>query len=125
MAMEASSPLGDGVGITVQIRRHTLIGRLVVLDAADNDACAESDGLRLFEVQVGRCRMSVVTNVLDDAQLSVEQARELYKLRWGIELQFRTLKQTFGRRKLRSKTPERAVVELDWSLLGLAMIQLF
>src|SRR5205823_5336188 len=46
LAMEASSPLGDGVGITVQIRRHTLIGRLVVLDAADNDACAESEGLR-------------------------------------------------------------------------------
>jgi DDE family transposase len=81
--------------------------------------------LRLFEFQVGRCRMSVVTNVLDEAQLSAEQARELYKLRWGIEVQFRTLKQTFGRRKLRSKTPERALVELDWSLLGLTMIQLF
>jgi hypothetical protein len=81
--------------------------------------------LRLFEFQAGRCRMSVVTNILDDRQLSVAQACELYKLRWGIELQFRTLKQTFGRRKLRSKTPERALVELDWSLLGLTMIQLF
>jgi Transposase DDE domain len=81
--------------------------------------------LRLWQVQVGRCQMSVVTNVLDEAQLSVDQARELYQLRWGIELQFRTLKQTFGRRKLRSKTPERALVELDWSLMGLTMIQLF
>jgi hypothetical protein len=44
--MEASSPLGDRVGITVQIRRHALIGRFVVLDAADNDARAESDRLR-------------------------------------------------------------------------------
>jgi hypothetical protein len=35
------------------------------------------------------------------------------------------LKQTFGRRKLRSKTPERAYAELDWSLLGLWLIQLF
>jgi hypothetical protein len=41
-----------------------------------------------------------------------------------VELQFRTLKQTFRRRKLRSKTPERAKVELDWSLIGLWMIQL-
>jgi hypothetical protein len=81
--------------------------------------------LRVFQFQAGRCRMSVVTNILSDDQLSVEQARELYQLRWGVELQFRTLKQTFGRRKLRSKTPERALVELDWSLLGLTMIQLF
>jgi hypothetical protein len=35
------------------------------------------------------------------------------------------LKQTFGRRKLRSKRPDRALVELDWSLVGLAIIQLF
>lgn len=81
--------------------------------------------LRLLHFRAGRCRMSVVTNVLDEQHLSVEQARELYQLRWGIELQFRTLKQTFGRRKLRSKTPERALVELDWSLLGLTMVQLF
>jgi hypothetical protein len=35
------------------------------------------------------------------------------------------VKQTFGRRKLRSHTPERAQVELDWSLIGLWLIQLF
>ena len=46
-------------------------------------------------------------------------------MRWGIELQFRTLKQTFGRRMLRSRIPERAFVELDWSLIGLWLIQLF
>ena len=40
-------------------------------------------------------------------------------------MQFRTIKQTFGRSKLRSKTPDRALRELDWSLLGLWMIQLF
>ena len=62
--------------------------------------------------------VSVVTNMLDDPQLSVDQAQELYKLRWRIELQFQTLKQTFVRCKLRSKTPERALVEMDWSLLG-------
>jgi hypothetical protein len=80
--------------------------------------------LRLWQVQVGRCTMSPVTNILEDDQLTADQARDLYKLRWGIELQFRTLKQTFGRRKLRSKTPENALVERDWSLMGLAMIQL-
>jgi len=35
------------------------------------------------------------------------------------------VKQTFGRRKLRSRTPEPSYVELDWSLVGLWLIQLF
>jgi hypothetical protein len=81
--------------------------------------------LRLWQFQLGRCRVSVVTNVLDEEQLSAQQVVQLYQWRWGIELQFRTLKQTFGRRKLRSKTPDHALVELDWSLVGLWMIQLY
>jgi Transposase DDE domain len=81
--------------------------------------------LRLLHLQVGRCTMSLVTNVLDAKKLSDKQAIQLYKLRWGVELQFRAVKQTFGRRKLRSRTAARAYVELDWSLLGLWMIQLF
>jgi hypothetical protein len=81
--------------------------------------------LRLLQAQVGRCTMYLLTSVLDDQQLSDSDAIRLYKLRWGVELQFRTVKQTFGRRKLRSRTPARAYVELDWSLLGLWMIQLF
>jgi Transposase DDE domain len=81
--------------------------------------------LRLLHLQVGRCTMSLVTNVLDDKKLGDKEAIRLYRLRWGVELQFRTVKQTFGRRKLRSRTAARAYVELDWSLLGLWMIQLF
>jgi hypothetical protein len=81
--------------------------------------------LRLLHLQVGRCTMHLLTNVLDDKKLSDEDAIRLYRLRWGIELQFRTVKQTFGRRKLRSRSPARGYVELDWSLLGLWMIQLF
>ena len=81
--------------------------------------------LRLWSIQVGRCAMSLLTNVSDEALWSAAQARELYRLRWGIELQFRSLKQTFGRRKLRSKTSARALVELDWSWLGVTLIQLF
>jgi Transposase DDE domain len=81
--------------------------------------------LRLFGVQVGKCKMWLVSNVLDDKQLSEGLAVRLYRLRWGIELQFRTVKQTFARRMLRSRTPDRALVELDWSLMGLWLIQLF
>jgi hypothetical protein len=81
--------------------------------------------LRLLSLQVGRCKMHLLTNVLDEKRLTVAEAIRLYQLRWGIELQFRTMKQTFGRRKLRCRTPERAYAELDWSLLGLWIIQLF
>jgi hypothetical protein len=81
--------------------------------------------LRLLTLRVGRRLMYLVTNVLDETALSEAEAVRFYKLRWGIELQFRTVKQTFGRRNLRSRTPARAYVELDWSLLGLWLIQLF
>jgi hypothetical protein len=81
--------------------------------------------LRLLTLRVGRRWMYLLTNVLEEAALSAASAIELYKLRWGIELQFRTVKQTFARRQLRSRTPQRAYVEMDWSLLGLWLIQLF
>jgi hypothetical protein len=81
--------------------------------------------LRHLQLRVGRRVMHLVTNVLDDKALTNAEAVRLYQFRWGIELQFRTVKQTFGRRKLRSRTPARASIELDWSLMGLWLIQLF
>ena len=81
--------------------------------------------LRLIALSFGRTPVYLVTNILDPRELPNAAAAQLYQLRWGIELQFRTIKQTFGRSKLRSKTPDRALRELDWSLLGLWMIQLF
>ncbi len=81
--------------------------------------------LRLIVLRGPRGPVYLVTNVLSTKALSDRQAAKIYRLRWGVELQFRSYKQTFGRSKLRSRTPERALVELDWSLLGLWMIQLF
>jgi hypothetical protein len=46
-------------------------------------------------------------------------------MRWGIELQFRTLKQTFGRGKLRSRNGANATAELEWSIFALWIIQLW
>ena len=63
--------------------------------------------------------MCLLTNVLSKTRLSDEQIVEIYKARWGIEVFFRTFKQTFGRRKLRSHSAENAQLELDWSLMGL------
>lgn len=66
----------------------------------------------------------LITNVLDVKRLSNRQASTIFRQRWGVEVQFRSLKQTFGRTKLRSRSPDCATVELHWSLVGLTMIQL-
>ena len=81
--------------------------------------------LRLIRLQDERGEICLLTNVLNSRHLSDPLASRIYGLRWGIELQFRTIKQTFGRRTLRSRTPDRAYAELEWSLLGLWMIHLF
>lgn len=80
--------------------------------------------LRLLTFQSGRGRIYAVTNVLAGADLSDAQAEQLYRARWGVEVQFRALKQTFGRGQLRSRTPGHAYGELEWALLGLGLIQL-
>jgi hypothetical protein len=74
--------------------------------------------LRLIVIKDGKHPMYLVTN-LTKAQLSDRQAGMIYGARWGIELFFRTFKQTFGCRKLRSRSADNAKLELDWSLLGL------
>lgn len=74
--------------------------------------------LRLIVVHNGKHPVYLVTN-LTKARLSDRQAATLYEKRWGIELFFRSFKQTFGLRKLRSRSSKNAHLELDWSLLGL------
>lgn len=81
--------------------------------------------LRLLEFQGPRGPVFLLTSVLEGKRLSPKLARDLYRRRWGVELQFRAFKQTFGRSKLRSRTADRAVTELEWSLFGLWLIQLF
>lgn len=81
--------------------------------------------LRLLKFRNGRKFIYLVTTVLDQRSLSNAVAEELYRQRWRIEVQFRSLKQTFGRCKLRSHNPDRALVEMEWSLLGLTVIQLW
>lgn len=75
--------------------------------------------LRLITVHNGKHPVYLVTNVLNKKDLSDRNAAEIYKARWGIEVFFRNFKQTFGRRKLRSASPDNALLELDWSLVGL------
>lgn len=80
--------------------------------------------LRLIEVKGERGSMYLVTSVLSRKALSDSQFKKLYPLRWGVELQFRALKQTFGLSKLRSRNSDHALQELNWSIVALTMVQL-
>ena len=81
--------------------------------------------LRLVVAHNGRHPVSLVTSLLSKTACSDQQILELDARRWGIELFYRTFKQTFGRRKLRSTTPDNAEVEMQWSLLGLWAMSLY
>jgi hypothetical protein len=74
--------------------------------------------LRLIVIEDGKHPMYLITD-LSKSQLNDRQAATIYAARWGIELFFRTFKQTFGRRKLRSRSEKNTTLELDWSLLAL------
>lgn len=80
--------------------------------------------LRLVIAQGGKHPVYLLTSVLAK-HLSDAQLINIYCRRWGIELFFRHLKQTFERRKLRSGNADNAHVELEWSLAGLWCMALY
>jgi hypothetical protein len=75
--------------------------------------------LRLIEFHNGRRPVFLLTNVLDEQALSYEQASVLYRMRWGVEIFFRSMKQTLARRTMCSKAPRKARCELQWTVMGL------
>jgi hypothetical protein len=81
--------------------------------------------LRLVVIQSGRHPVYLVTSVTSKSRLSDGKIADLYRARWGVEVFYRHLKQTFGRRKLRSHAAANARVELEWSLVGLWGIGLY
>ena len=78
--------------------------------------------LTLRLIRIGE--VCLVTNITDPRRLSRKAAAELYRRRWGLEVAFRSLKQTLARRKVRSCTATHAQLELDWSVAGLWMLAL-
>jgi Transposase DDE domain len=66
----------------------------------------------------------LVTDVLDPALLSENEASEFYRQRWGEEVFYRTAKQTFEFHTLRSRTPQNCYQELTWAMLGIWLLGL-
>ncbi len=81
--------------------------------------------LRLLKVRIGKTWFWLLTSVLRRQQLTAKAATRFYRMRWGIEVEFRGLKQTLDRAKLRSRNDQRLLVELDWSVLAMAVAELF
>jgi hypothetical protein len=80
--------------------------------------------LRLIVLHDGKKTIHLLSSVLESDRLSNRTAAALYRRRWGLELYYRTLKQTLNRRKLLSDCPAHSEVELDWNVAGLWVLGL-
>ncbi len=80
--------------------------------------------LRLIVLKRGGKRVYLLTNVMESTRLSRAMASELYRARWGIEVGYRSLKQTLARRKVLARTPQAGGMELAGSLLALGLLML-
>jgi len=80
--------------------------------------------LRLIVLREGRQEVFLLTDVLDPARLTDEEAAMLYAMRWGEEVFYRSYKQTMGRRKLLSRRAGTCLAEAQWTLLGLWLLGL-
>jgi hypothetical protein len=81
--------------------------------------------LRLIRLEDAKGRpVCLLTNVLQKSRLNDADAARIYRLRWGVEVMWRGLKQTMGHHKMLSGSPRRAASELDWAMAGLWMLQL-
>lgn len=80
--------------------------------------------LRLIVLKRKKKKVYLLTNVASSLALPKWMAGELYAARWDIEVTYRHLKQTMERRKLLSRSPENAALELAANLVALYMLVL-
>lgn len=76
--------------------------------------------LRLIEVESERedtPNVFLLTN-LGEEEMRDEESKFLYEKRWPIEVSYRSMKQTFERATLRSRTGKMVLAEVEWLLLS-------
>jgi len=76
--------------------------------------------LRLVKIKIGKTMMWMLTSVLDRKKLRKKKIVKYYKMRWGLEVEYRGLKQTIDKGNLRCRNSNRVYVELDWSIRAMA-----
>ena len=84
------------------------------------DSGAEPLRLRLVKIKIGKTKMWMLTSILDPKKLPVKLIIRYYKMRWGVEVEYRGLKQTIDRANLRCRNSGRVYAELDWSIRAMA-----
>ena len=67
----------------------------------------------------------MLTNVMQPSRLTPNMIVNFYKMRWGIEVEFRGLKQTLDCGKLRCRNGKRLLAELNWSMMAMLVAELF
>jgi hypothetical protein len=80
--------------------------------------------LRLIVLKRGGRRVYLLTSVREEGRMSRRMAGEIYQARWGVEVQFRSLKRTLTRYRVLSKTPAAGAEELAAYVLALALLML-
>ena len=80
--------------------------------------------LRLIVLERGKQQAYLLTNVFDAKRLTEDAAGVLYEMRWGVEVFFRSYKQTLHRCRLLSRTPATCLAECQWTMLGLWLLGL-
>jgi len=66
----------------------------------------------------------LITNVFDGERLPDATAAILYRMRWGVEVFYRSFKETLEQTKLRSGAPDQAMWELYLGLTALLLLGL-
>lgn len=88
------------------------------------DSGAKPLHLRLVKVKIGTTTMWMLTSVLDRKKLPKKKIVKYYEMRWGVEVEYRGLKQTIDRRVLCCRNSNRVYAELDWSIRAMAYAEL-
>jgi hypothetical protein len=78
--------------------------------------------LRLLVLQRGQQKMYLLTNVFSEEALAQEQAAFFYEMRWGVEVFYRSCKQTMDKRRMLSRTPQTCKAELHWVVLSMWLL---
>lgn len=80
--------------------------------------------LRLIMLRRRKQTVCLVTNVFEPQRLSRAAAGELYRARWGIEVNYRSFKRTMERCKVLARTPDPGSVELAGNILAMGLLRL-
>jgi Transposase DDE domain len=103
--------------------KHEQRGETVYLWPQD---CRNRPPIVLRQVRflsTGGLPVVLLTNEFNHERLSDEAIRTIYSARWGIEIYYRTFKQTWGFQRLLSRTPETALNEQRWRIVSLWSLQ--